>query len=107
MDMVTISAQSNIGAGEAIDVMGIIVNVVKMVLSVGASGPAGWIASGVVLLLAIGGGLYIKGLISKNMNEAAGKESDRQKSDLESGVVKDNSKMNKDINDSEDYLRKL
>lgn len=105
--MVTINAETAISTGDAIDVVGIIISILKMILTVGATGPVGWIASGVVLLLVIGGGIYVKNAISKKMHEAAGQESDRQKSDLESKVPEDNAKMNKDINESEDYLRKL
>ena len=71
----------------------------------GSLGPAGWIASGVLVFAAGIGYVFIKSYLNKQANQAAGQESERQKKDLESSIPVDNSKQT--ISDDEDAIRNI
>ena len=80
---------------------------VQAILAFAGLGPAGWIASGVLGVMAFIGAFIFKGWMDKQKALAAAKQSEDEKNSLESGITHDNSAINNDLKNSEDELRNI
>ena len=86
---------------------GPVLDIIKALISFGSMGPAGWIASGsLMVILAVGYG-FLQLWLKKKKDEAAAKETEEQQNRQESKIVTDNNKVGSDASKSEDDIRKI
>ena len=95
---------------ESVDVTamsGLVLKVLQIFLAFGQLGPAGWIASGVLALVVVGGACFLGYRIQQKKNEAANQATEQEENEAISQIENQNSTLNNDSQKTEAEIDQL